>query len=152
MKTDLGSFLDPLADKFLVTCLTISVLANGTCDHFLYPEICSLWIMRDAGLLGMGMVIMGGGKTSIMNVIDSKEATGTIEKKVQVKPSLLSKANTIVQMTTLGFACGCIGMGWDMGYPEWMETVAWAGGVLSVPTCVGSAYGYVNGRSVEGIH
>ena len=47
-ESSLGSYLDPLADKVLVTCLTVAAGYKGLID----PAVCGIIVGRDAILLG----------------------------------------------------------------------------------------------------
>jgi cardiolipin synthase (CMP-forming) len=87
----LGAYLDPIADKFLMTTLFVSFAIAGLSPHWL------AWLVvgRDVLILGMVAVAM---------------ATTTIR---DFPPSLLGKFSTVIQIATaavLGGRCAFPGM------------------------------------------
>ena len=78
-KTDLGRLLDPLADKFLVAAIFIV---------FTIQNLIPLWLV--VLTLGRDLILLAGG--TLYRVIIGY---------IKVQPSLISKANTAMQMLVL---------------------------------------------------
>lgn len=100
-KTELGCFLDPLADKLLVLSGFLGLLFVKT-----LPYTPPLWItvtivFRDL-IIALGLVIM-----FLMN------------GKVEVRPNFLGKLTTASQMITL---CSIL-LGWKLSIVLWYLTV-----------------------------
>jgi len=93
--TVLGSFLDPLADKVFVGALFGTLTAKG-----LFPlPLAALVIGRDVALLGGSFIYRGLTKPK-----DVPFFATTGKGVIEVKPTLLSKVNTVLQMSVMGFA------------------------------------------------
>jgi len=150
MSTPLGSFLDPFADKFLLLTLSSTLLIStqylpdSDIATLLYPEVLALWISRDAMLLGMGWAVLGNaGMSSIVS-------DGGEDDAATIKPSLISKGNTVLQMSTLSLSVLYLGLG-DIFSPEVLSALKFSiegMAISSVFTTVGSAVGYVDGQSL----
>ncbi|GAB6021711.1 hypothetical protein CHUAL_004291 [Chamberlinius hualienensis] len=86
-----GSFLDPMADKFLVFCLFLSL----TYVHLIPIPLTSLIVARDVCLFGAGFYIrylsLPPPKT-LSRYFDATYATA------QLSPTIISKVNTAVQL------------------------------------------------------
>ena len=78
-KTDLGRLLDPLADKFLVAAVFIV---------FTIQNLIPLWLV--VLTLGRDLILLAGG--TLYRVVIGY---------IKVQPSLISKANTAMQMLVL---------------------------------------------------
>lgn len=89
----LGSFLDPLADKVLITTLFVTLSFSG-----LMPvALTALVVTRDVLLIVTGVVIRIVSlppPRSVERVLDFSQTT------VQLSPTLISKVNTAVQLIT----------------------------------------------------
>lgn len=93
--TVLGSFLDPLADKVFVGALLGTLTAKG-----LFPlPLATLVIGRDVALLGGAFIYRALTKPSNVAFFAT-----TGEGVIEVKPTTLSKVNTVLQMSVMGFA------------------------------------------------
>jgi cardiolipin synthase len=93
MASELGRYLDPLADKVLIVAIYVSL---GIADA-LPRWLVILVVSRD-------LLIVGG-------VIFS----WLIDKPVSVKPHPVSKLNTAVQLVLVGLALAALGFGFDPG-------------------------------------
>lgn len=84
-RTELGAFLDPLADKMLlVTCfICLSVVSALPPEFKLRPWVAIIVLSRDA------IIIVGSALIYVL--------TG----KLDIKPTLLGKATTFFQMSTI---------------------------------------------------
>ena len=99
MASELGAYLDPLADKVLIVAIYVSL---GITDK-LPAWLVILVVSRD-------LLIVGGVLFSWL-----------IDKPVGVKPHPVSKANTAAQLLLVGLVLGALGFGFDAG---WVLTVA----------------------------
>jgi cardiolipin synthase len=95
MTTTVGTYLDPLADKLVINVLAVSL---WTCEVLPTPLV-ALWLTKDVILVaGTGLYLyqkQGSAnffKTSVKSTADA----------LQVQPSFLGKANTVLQFATLG--------------------------------------------------
>jgi cardiolipin synthase (CMP-forming) len=94
MTSELGAFLDPVADKVLIVSIYVSL---GIVDA-LPRWLVILVVSRD-------LLIVGG-------VIFS----WIINKPVSVKPHIISKVNTAVQLLLVGLVLASLGFRFDAGW------------------------------------
>jgi cardiolipin synthase len=92
--SQLGAFLDPLADKVLIVAIYVSL---GIADA-LPRWLVILVVSRD-------LLIVGG-------VIFS----WIVNKPVSVKPHMVSKINTAAQLVLVGLVLAALGFGFDAGW------------------------------------
>lgn len=93
-KTRLGAFLDPLADKLLLTASFVTLT-------YKFPKILPFWLTaivlsRDLLLILVAVLIM---------------LTGG---RLNPTPTMLGKASTVVQMVTVGVALFVVGVEQDL--------------------------------------
>lgn len=90
MATELGSYLDPLADKALIVSIYITLGVNGAIPRWLVILVVS----RDIMIVGAFML------------------SWLLESPLKVRPLLVSKLNTVAQIL---FACVVLGsLGFDI--------------------------------------
>lgn len=90
-----GSFLDPFADKLLIGTLSLSMMWTG-----LVPlPLAALILGRDGMLVGGTLYHRLKTKDESSGFFDTKDSGA-----FQVKPSLLSKVNTALQLSAFGLA------------------------------------------------
>jgi cardiolipin synthase len=94
MASELGAYLDPLADKVLIVSIYVSL---GIVDA-LPRWLVILVVSRD-------LLIVGGVLFSWL-----------LNKPVSVKPHMVSKANTAVQLFLVGLVLAALGFGFDAGW------------------------------------
>src|SRR5205807_7718031 len=94
MASDLGRYLDPLADKVLIVAIYVSL---GIADA-LPRWLVILVVSRD-------LLIVGGVLLSWL-----------LGKPVGVKPHPVSKVNTAVQLILVGLVLAALGFGFDAGW------------------------------------
>jgi cardiolipin synthase len=94
MASELGAYLDPLADKVLIVAIYVSL---GIADK-LPAWLVILVVSRD-------LLIVGGVLFSWL-----------IDKPVSVKPHPVSKLNTAAQLLLVGLTLGALGFGFDAGW------------------------------------
>lgn len=90
----LGSFLDPLADKVLITTVFITL----TFADRIPVCLTSLVVLRDVVLLSAGLAIKINSSPSPRKFRDLLDLSHT---SVQLSPTLISKVNTAVQLITV---------------------------------------------------
>ena len=94
MTSELGAYLDPLADKVLIVSIYISL---GIAD-VLPRWLVILVVSRD-------LLIVGGVLLAWL-----------IRRPVDVKPHPVSKANTAAQLLLVGLVLASLGFGFDAGW------------------------------------
>jgi cardiolipin synthase (CMP-forming) len=97
MKTqsDLGAYLDPLADKALL----VSSFATLGIIKAIPAWLVLLVITRD-------VLIVGGVLLAWL-----------VDRPLEIKPSLLSKLNTVVQISYVGIVLGVLALSWQASEP-----------------------------------
>ncbi|XP_071833309.1 cardiolipin synthase (CMP-forming)-like isoform X1 [Apostichopus japonicus] len=94
-KSVLGSIIDPLADKCLISVLTISL----TVSNLIPVPLTALIVARDIGLVGAASYMRYKSLAppiTVSRYFDVSHAT------VQLKPTFVSKINTAVQLVLVG--------------------------------------------------
>lgn len=95
--TVLGTYLDPLADKW-----TIFVLSSTLAYHGLLPPIMVfIWIGRDVSLIAATYY-----HVSIATRNDGRPVIDPAKTPLKIEPSSLSKTNTVLQFFTIALAIG----------------------------------------------
>ncbi|MHA1523583.1 MAG: CDP-alcohol phosphatidyltransferase family protein [Alphaproteobacteria bacterium] len=87
--TLLGAYLDPLADKLLL----VSIYVTFGVVEILPPWLVILVVSRDV-LVVLGLVV-----------------TWLLDRPIQIRPLMISKINTTLQIALAGFALGRLGYG-----------------------------------------
>lgn len=104
--TDIGTMLDPLADKLLVTTLTIALCISG----LFQPIVAGFIILRDISLtlatiifryITLSKFIQNSNKNGNNIQMNLKSFFNLKLVSQEVKPPLISKVNTFLQMITL---------------------------------------------------
>src|SRR5947209_17129015 len=102
MASELGAYLDPLADKVLIVAIYVSL---GIADA-LPPWLVILVVSRD-------LLIIGGVMFSWL-----------LGKPVSVKPHPVSKVNTAAQLLLVGLVLAALGFRFDAGWALKLTTAA----------------------------
>lgn len=89
-RTVLGSYLDPLADKLLLIAIYVLLGRGG----FIPVWLVVLVIARDAALLGSSILVVRTDRTAAM------------------RPLLVSKLNTVLQILFAALVMSRLGLGW----------------------------------------
>ena len=115
LRTELGAYLDPLADKTLLISIYIALAVSDTVP----PTIAILIVFRDVMIIGAFLVswIMG--------------------KPITVHPLLVSKANTMAQIAFAALVLGAKAFGLKLGL--WFDASLWTVAALTL----GSASAYL---------
>jgi len=115
MMTELGSYLDPLADKALLVAIYLVLGAMGQLPEWLVILVVS----RD-------ILILGGAVLAVM-----------IRFPVSIQPLFVSKLNTGAQIALAAFVLAHLAFGW---FPDlWLSGLSW----LVAATTVVSGAGYI---------
>jgi cardiolipin synthase (CMP-forming) len=112
MQTELGAYLDPLADKLLIVSIYIALGARGELPLWLVIAVVS----RDVGIL-VGFLL-----------------TWLMSHPVAVRPFIISKLNTLSQivLASVVLADGAFGLG--LGELRWW--LAWLTGALTLGSLI----------------
>jgi cardiolipin synthase (CMP-forming) len=94
MRTELGAYLDPLADKLLIMSIYTSLALTGALPVWLALLVFS----RD-------VLIMGG-----------VQLASLMENPVTIKPNFLSKVNTTAQISFAALILGALAMKFHLGH------------------------------------
>lgn len=95
-KTVLGSFLDPAADKVLITGLSLSMASAALVPWWMV----SAFVVRDVGLLAGAFYLRAKSLPPGSPPSALWDVSGL--KSLEITPSTLSKVNTFGQMSILG--------------------------------------------------
>jgi len=93
MASELGAYLDPLADKVLLVSIYVTLGIAGTIPRW----IVILVVSRDIMIVGAIML------------------SWVVGSPVKVKPLLVSKLNTVAQILFAGVVMAAVGFGFDAG-------------------------------------
>lgn len=136
MKSILGGFLDPLADKIFIGALTIGLAIKG-----LFPVSLAVTILsRDVVLVAASFAIRARERPAGAPFFDT-----TNSATFRVVPSELSKINTVCQIALLVVSLGSFASGTPC--VEQIDPLYWITGV----TTVGSGLGYLDGTGIKRI-
>lgn len=97
MKSELGAYLDPLADKVLIVSIYVTLGISEALPRWLVILVVS----RDLMIVGAVML------------------SWLVGKPVAVRPLLVSKLNTVAQILLAGLVLGSLGLDFD---PDWLLT------------------------------
>ncbi|MGU9980625.1 CDP-alcohol phosphatidyltransferase family protein [Phreatobacter sp. HK31-P] len=122
-QTELGAYLDPLADKTLIVSIYISLAIFG----FIPPWVAILVVSRD--IMIVGAVVL----------------STLIERPLTIQPLLVSKANTVAQIVFAALVLAAKGLSLDL---DWAIFIAmWAVAVLTLASAGAYMVGWVRHMS-----
>lgn len=121
MASELGAYLDPLADKMLLVCVFVTLGQVGKLESWLVILVVS----RDVMIVG-GIILLF-----------------LLEHRVDVAPSFISKANTLVQIAFAGLVLARYGL--DFRGIGWNAAIEWASYVVALTTLFSGAHYVVVG-------
>ncbi len=93
MRSELGAYLDPLADKALIVSIYLTLGISGAVPR----SLVILVVSRDILIVGAVML------------------SWLVDKPIAVKPLLISKLNTAAQIAFAGLVLASLGFGFDAG-------------------------------------
>ncbi len=120
-RTRLGAYLDPLADKMLLVCVFVTLGQVGKLESWLVILVVSRDVMIVGGILLLFL----------------------LEHRVEVEPTLTSKANTVVQIAFAGLVLAHYGL--DFGGARWMAVFEWSKYLVAASTLLSGAHYVVVG-------
>lgn len=129
--TVLGTYLDPLADKFMINTLAVSLWYTA----LLPGPLVGIWLARDVGLIVTSFVFVANRTKGGESVINPETTP------LKVQPSTISKVNTVLQFCTIsgGMAQPLVGLD-----PNIVLGLCWITG----GTTILSGLGYIGGKSM----
>lgn len=92
METELGKYLDPIADKMLLVAIFVTLGAEGLVPNWMVILV----VFRDLMIVGGALLFE------------------TLTHALSVKPLMISKINTTMQIIYGGFVLGSAGYGLDL--------------------------------------
>jgi cardiolipin synthase len=119
--TMVGTVLDPVADKMLLVSMYVTLAA----EHELSDWLAILVVFRDVVIVG-GVLVLG--------------VTG---QKVVIRPLLVSKLNTVLQIGLVALTLAMAATGWR--WPLMTQALAWM--VAASTLASGAAYVWTGART-----
>ncbi len=107
-RTELGAYLDPVADKALLVSIFITLSM---------VELIPVWLA--IAVVSRDLMIIGAVILSWL-----------LDHPIKIKPLWISKLNTVAQIGFAALALGVVGFALDAG--EWLRAGGYATGVLTV--------------------
>ncbi|MEI9899866.1 MAG: CDP-alcohol phosphatidyltransferase family protein [Hyphomicrobium sp.] len=107
-QTELGAYLDPLADKLLIVSIFLALGVDGKLPLWLVVAVVS----RDILII---MAVM---------------LSWLLDRPVRIKPLIVSKANTVAQIVLAATVLADEGFGLGLGWARFV--LVWLTGVLTV--------------------
>jgi cardiolipin synthase len=132
-RTVLGAYLDPAADKCMITALTVGLMVK---DMIPLP-LAALILARDAALIGCSVYLRLRDKPKDQAFFDVEHTNFVIV------PSILSKVNTAMQFVLLGSTLSHYALAWPV--LEQLEPLWWGTGF----TTLLSGLGYLDGSGLK---
>lgn len=108
LRTELGAFLDPLADKALLMSIYVALGIS----HAIPPTLAILVVSRDVMILG-GVIV-----------------AWLFDKPIEIRPLFVSKVNTTLQIAFAAAVLGASAFGFSSDY--WFWTMAYAVAALTL--------------------
>jgi cardiolipin synthase len=108
LRSELGAYLDPLADKALLVSIYVSLAIAGVTPTWL----AILVVSRDVMIIGAVLI------------------AAVLAKPVAIRPLLISKLNTTVQIAFAASVLGAKAFGLDLG--AWFEVAMTVAATLTV--------------------
>lgn len=124
LRSELGAYLDPLADKALIVSIYVALAIVGV----LPATIAIIVVARDVMIIGAFMV------------------SWFLGKPVEVRPLLISKLNTLVQLTCAALVLGAKAFGAPIN--AWLPLLLYLVAALSLASLAAYFYGWIRHMSV----
>lgn len=117
--TELGAYLDPIADKALLVSIYVTLGFSGHLPVWLVIAVVS----RDVLIIGAFML------------------SWMLNRPVDVQPILISKVNTFFQIVLAGLVLAELGIG--LGLETIVQVLAWITGLLTVTSAGAYFWGWL---------
>jgi cardiolipin synthase (CMP-forming) len=118
-RTELGAYLDPIADKMLLVSIYVTLGFAGHLPVWLVIAVVS----RD--ILIVGAVVL----------------SWMLSRPLQMQPLLISKANTFAQIVLAGLVLAELGIG--LGLQNLMWLLVWVTGTLTIVSAAAYFWGWL---------
>ncbi len=105
LETELGAYLDPIADKALLVSIYVALAIAGELPVW----VTTLVVARDLLIVGAVMLAV------------------VLGRPVRVRPIAISKANTLVQIVLAAVVLAANAFGWTLAWPTLILMLAVAG-------------------------
>ena len=102
LETELGAYLDPIADKALLVSIYVALAIAGELPVW----VTTLVVARDLLIVGAVMLAV------------------VLGRPVRVRPIAVSKANTLVQIVLAAVVLAANAFGWELYWPTLILTLA----------------------------
>jgi cardiolipin synthase len=112
LKTELGAYLDPIADKALLVSTYVALGFIG----YLPVWLVILVVSRDVLIIGAFML------------------SWLMDREVAVKPLIISKLNTLMQIALAVFVLGA--RGWEMDLNTYIQPMIWMTGATTALSAI----------------
>lgn len=122
-RTNLGAYLDPIADKLLLTCAFVTLAILKTIPSWLAVIV----ITRDV-IISLGFIILF-----------------LMDRRPEIKPTTFSKVNTVTQVLTIAFV---LFSKIEVSFSILVPTMIWAAAGTTILT--GLQYIYLGTRMIDG--
>ncbi len=123
-RTELGAYLDPIADKALLVSIYVTLGFAGHLPVWLVIAVVS----RD--ILIIGAVVL----------------SWMLSRPLAMQPLLISKANTCFQILLAGFVLGELGLG--LGLYPLVELLIWVTGALTILSAAAYFWGWLRHMTI----
>ena len=144
--TVLGTYLDPFADKFFISIMSLTMWYTGSLPGLLV----GLWVARDVGIVGSVYWLV---KRETVRKRESKDSDTTsnqiavmdpVNTPLKVQASFLSKVNTTLQIGLIALCIAGEVPAVDIPH-ELMTPMIW----ITAGTTIGSSLGYLDGSALK---
>jgi cardiolipin synthase len=118
-QTELGAYLDPLADKLLIVSIFLALGVDGKLPLWLVVAVVSRDIL----------------------IVIAVMLSWVLGNPVRIRPLIVSKANTVVQIVLAGTVLADEGFGLGLGWPRFL--LVWLTGVLTFASLAAYLHGWL---------
>ncbi len=121
--TELGAYLDPLADKLLIVCIFVALGFRGQLPAWLVIAVVTRDVMIVAGIM----------------------LAWLLEHPVSIKPMIVSKANTFAQLVLASVVLADAGFG--LGLEASKHVLIWVAGALTLASLAAYTWAWIRHMS-----
>jgi cardiolipin synthase len=121
--TELGAYLDPLADKLLIVCIFVALGFRGQLPTWLVIAVVTRDVLIVAGIM----------------------LAWLLEHPVRIKPMVVSKANTFAQLVLASVVLA--DAGFELGLEAWRHVLVWIAGALTFASLAAYMWAWIRHMS-----